>query len=141
MTHANKPLTAVEAAAEIRSPINTSPHSPHQHELEAVIARVTASECTGRHAAAKRAEYLAFLADLKEVCDRKDLPDDDPDFLRTTGAIEAFENEVWEVPAQGWEEILHRAEIARYNENGIMKALHEGYRCQALIWRSLSTLS
>lgn len=121
MSHANpKPSSAREATAAIVALINSSPRSPRQDEIEAILARIGAAPATDAPISDLRIRLRKAMAKadaaLQIACGL--LPGAECDFAEAERAqwleeIAAMEAEIPN-PPRSFEDLVARAEIARY---------------------------
>jgi hypothetical protein len=118
-----------EAAAAIVALINSSPRSPHQDEIEAILGRVAVSPGPIT-ASAKATEWRCALAALRQgfelrgeeykrwkAAGREPTNDDlDPvaDIDALSDRVDSVTHAIWAAGATCWADIALFAEVARY---------------------------
>jgi hypothetical protein len=119
--------TAQEAAAAIVALINSSPRSPREEEIEAIIAKL-ATDAHARPALSPvHLRYRELLAELRtyEEPGVAEGEEGDAAFAAFQKKVSAFEREIWAKPAETLADVLLRGEIALHNENGLMDTLDD----------------
>jgi hypothetical protein len=131
-------ITIQQAAAEIVALINSSPHSPRQDEIEAIIAKSISPSLHLREEPTLARKYRELMESAAEANDRAfvdtdgacetdlvplfgggwvrkaDVDESDGRFKEASRLAEA----VWSTPPRSIEDIYTRAEIARYWHQG-----------------------
>ena len=126
-------LSVDQAAGEIHQLMNERPTLPRQEEIAAIIRTVTLRPGEAETTEPWH-EFMRLKADLRRFLDEHSEPaessSEHPDyramFDQRTDAIDDFVDDIWSTPAVTGFDILMRAEVALYHENGVMMYLGEG---------------
>src|SRR5262245_38975308 len=119
-------LSVSEAATAIVALINSRAQSPWPQEIEAIIARAGPADEIYRRAPPLSSDQLAYrklLMEEAEMEEREDHPVSDEEFEAHSERTAAIEDKVWATPARTLADLLFRAEIALYHENGVMESI------------------
>jgi hypothetical protein len=125
--------SAIDAAADASLMlINSKPRSPTKDELMGVLAAHLGPPTNVEaptSAAALSPQHLAYRKIVAEI-ERYNDPDCTADDEETDAALSILqeqacelETEIWAKPAKTLADLLLRAEIALFNENGVMDSL------------------
>jgi len=134
--------TVSTAAAAIIRLINSSPRSPRQDEIEAVLAKAMAPQPMASPTPSAMPplspEHLQYREAIAEIARNEKAPpglsDEESDAFHGRLAEQemALARKIWATPAKTLADVLLRAEVALHNENGIMENLDdpEAYYCE-----------
>ena len=121
-------ITSDQIAQAIIDLINSRPRSPTKGELVAVIAKAIATPATTPALSPQHLAYRKIVAEIEGYND----PDCVADNEETDAALSRLqeqgcelETEIWAKPAKTLADLLLRAEIALFNENGVMDAVED----------------
>jgi hypothetical protein len=124
-------LTAADAASQVVALINSRPVTPWPHEIEAIIARVTALPASASlppHVVAYRERAQAYYRHSVNVLGPlpDTAPDNHPEWVRNgelSGEVDAAAAPILQGPAETWGDIVGLASIILHEEGHDLDAL------------------